>query len=356
MKVAITITDITGNGGTERTSILLANTFLEHGHEVTIISLFKRNSSIYFPIKPDIKVAYLCQRSYTLGKSKLERLKLLLSARLLLKRTIRHYKFDEIISQAFLPTFLFHTICSTKRITACEHFKYELYGGIGTLIRNHIYKRCKRVVTLTENDSNKFKAHGIPNSVIPNMVSFPIEENKGQDKKTIVAAGRLSKQKGFDLLIMAMQPVVRKYPEWNLNIYGGGECEMALKQMVVNLNLDKNIHFKGFNSDISQVFRKSSFFVLSSRFEGFPMILLEAASQNLPCVSFDCPEGPSEILRDGGGLLVEAENVSELSKAIIKFIENDELRKNCAKQAIKNIELYSPQNIYRKWISTFKNE
>ena len=356
MKLAITITDITGDGGTERTSILLANTFSQRGHDVTIISLFKKNPNICFPIIPEVKIVFLCENSYDLSRTKFERLKLILSARKLLRNELRRNRYDEIISQAFLPTFIFFTIGYVKKITACEHFKYELYSSIGITVRNSVYKKCKRVITLTKKDSEKFLNAGVKNSVIPNMVTFPIGENVGQDEKKIVAAGRLSQQKGFDLLIKAMVPVLKKYPDWHLEIYGKGECERELKNLANHLEISTNIYFKGFCANLSQVFRESTFYVLSSRFEGFPMILLEAASQKLPCISFDCPEGPSEILRGKGGLLVDPENIPELSSAIIRFIEDENLRMNCAERALKNIEDYTPNNIYIKWLNTFNNE
>lgn len=356
MQLAITITDITGDGGTERTSILLANTFSQQGHSVTIISLFRKNSNICFPVDPNVKIIFLSENLYSIKQTKFNRLRLLLGVRKLLKRLIKRNEFDEIISQAFLPTFLYYTIRQADKISACEHFKYELYGSFGIQIRNFVYRKCKRVITLTKNDSKKFQIAGVRNSVIPNMVTFPIGENVGQEKKIIVAAGRLSHQKGFDLLLNAMVPVVNKYPDWILEIYGKGECEEELKDLAYQLEISTNINFKGFCSNLSQVFRESTFYVLSSRFEGFPMILLEAASQNLPCISFDCPEGPSEILRDNGGLLVTPENIQDLSVSIMKFIEDTDLRQQCAAQALKNIEDYSPHNIYIKWLNTFNNE
>ncbi|MDE5843969.1 MAG: glycosyltransferase family 4 protein [Muribaculaceae bacterium] len=356
MKLAIIITDITGNGGIERTSTLIANTFYSHGNDVSIVSLFRKNLNLCFPINPGIKIIYSSEDSYSFADSILKKIKVLFSTRKKLKNILQQNDFDEILCQAFLPSFLCATLGYLSNITACEHFKYELYGKIGTLIRNNIYKRCKHVITLTKKDSIKFFSQGVKNSVIPNMLTFPVYKNIGHREKTIVAAGRLSKQKGFDLLIKAMQPIVRRYPDWHLNIYGAGECERDLKELLLKLNLSDNVHLKGFNSKISEVFRVSSFFVLSSRFEGFPMILLEAASQNLPCISFDCPEGPAEILKNGAGLIVEKENISELSKAILKFIEDPLLRENCAKQALINILEYSPEKIYNKWLSVFSNE
>lgn len=354
MKIAITITDITGDGGTERTSILIANLFCEKGHDVTIISLFKKNQKEYYYINPKINIIYLCLKPYTLILSKIEKITLLLSSRKILKKVLRIKKFDEIISQAFLPTFLFFSIGYARDITACEHFKYALYNKIVIYVRNNIYRRCKHVITLTSADSEKFNLAGVKNVIIPNMVTFPLSYNIGQNSKKIISAGRLSLQKGYDLLIKAMVPVFKKYPDWSLDIYGNGELKSELISLTHKYNISNNISFCGFSNNLIEIFRKSSFYVMSSRFEGFPMILLEAISQNLPCISFNCPEGPSEILRNGGGLLVEHENVEELSKAIITFIENKQLRIDCAKQAIINIMDYSPSEIYSKWIDLFE--
>ncbi len=355
MDIALVITDITGVGGIERTTSLLANEFIKNGHRVTIVSLYRGNDNLSYDIDSSVDIIYLLETTYLINFGKIKRLCLLLKTRNALHNYLKNNNHDEIICQAFLPTFLVYTFAYIGRITACEHFKYGIYNRFVTMVRDYIYKRCKRLVTLTEEDSLKFKNAGVLNSVIPNMVSFKISANFGQSKNVMVTAGRLCEQKGFDLLLIAVKKVFEKYPNWRLKIFGKGDLLEILQHQTNELGINSNVEFCGYRSDLECQFRNATFYVMSSRYEGFPMILLEAVSQSLPCVSFDCPEGPSTILRNGGGLLVENGNIEQLSNEMIRFIESPSLREKCARQALVNIKDYTPEKIYSKWMALFSS-
>jgi glycosyltransferase involved in cell wall biosynthesis len=160
--------------------------------------------------------------------------------------------------------------------------------------------------------------------------------------------------------------VVQKYGDWILNIFGEGEQKKELENLVQKFGLQSNIVLKGYSQNIVKEFSESAFFILSSRYEGFPLVLVEALGLGMPCVAFDCPEGPSQLLEKGGGVLApfdrECEiensagfkkNVENLSESILYMIEHEDFRKECVnhKEVIKK-EL-SPDVIYTKWENCF---
>lgn len=348
-RIAIIVTDITGIGGIERVTATLANELANQKNEVEILSLFKRNNSPVYVTGKGIKITYATNEDYNLQKSLLQRIQLLKDAFGAMKKWLKSSTSEVFIAQAFLPTFLMWLSGNIFRTTVCEHFKYELYGdGLMTKFRNWIYTKAKNVITLTDRDRKKFGQRGIDAVTIPNMNPFPIVEHKFSGKR-IIAVGRLHPQKGFDILIRAMVKVNSLYPDWHLDIYGEGNERQNLEQLIHANDLSSTIALRGFCSDIQSQFVNSDIFVLSSRYEGFGMVILEALSSGTPVVSFDCPEGPESLLHDGSGILVSAENVDALANAIINVIGDTELRDSLRKNGYKTARKYSPEFVYEEW-------
>lgn len=357
MNIYFFIQDITRKNGTERVTINLSNLFYEKGHNVTIVSLFKEKGEVAFPINKNINVIYLCDNGYSINTSRLKRLYNFISAYKLLYQYFFNKSFKDsiFIGQNFFVNFLLWLCGKSKMSIACEHFKYELYSRNVRSFRNFIYKSFYRVVVLTNKDKDKYNkfAPKIKVTTIPNMAVIKFNGELNLNAKKIIAVGRLHPQKGFDLLIKAMSLVIEKHPDWSLDIYGIGELEKELDLQIKNLGLQKNVFLKGFCDNIYEKYSEYSIFVLSSRYEGFVMVLLEALCIGIPCVSFNCPEGPEEMLSFGGGLLVENGNINKLSEAIIKMIEDKTLRENCSANKEKIYNQYSPEHIYSLWEKLF---
>jgi len=166
--------------------------------------------------------------------------------------------------------------------------------------------------------------------------------------------GRFYAQKGFDMLIEAWGIVAEKYPEWQLNIYGNGEFKDQLNAQIKEKGLTSSITLKDPVSNIVDKYTESSAYVMSSRFEGFGMVLIEAMACGLPVISFDCPDGPSDIIKDGeDGLLVENGNISKLADSILKLIENEDLRIRMGQKARENVKRYNHDIIMQKWVELF---
>lgn len=214
-------------------------------------------------------------------------------------------------------------------------------------------KQLDRFVVLTHEDATYWK--GLSNlTVIPNPIT--IEQGTVSDctSQQVIAVGRYTYQKGFDLLIPAWQIVHEKHPDWMLYIYGGGNKE-DLRPMVEKLGLSNTIILNGPVSQIREKYLESSIFVLSSRFEGLPLVLMEAMSCGLPPVSFTCPCGPKDIIHDGeDGILCENGNVKSLAEGICRLIEDERLRREMGQKAAHSIQRFTIDNIMHQWDQLFQ--
>jgi len=174
--------------------------------------------------------------------------------------------------------------------------------------------------------------------------------------KTSIAVGRLEKEKGFDLLIDAWKVVKKKHPEWILNIFGEGSLHDSIRKQIDDLNLADSIFLKKPVSNIAEKYIESSIFILSSRNEGFGLVLLEALALGVPVVSFNCNFGPEELIEDGqNGFLVETGNTEILAKKIITLIENENVRKKFSERALITTKKYEISNIMMKWDELFQS-
>lgn len=355
MNLIFVIPDITSKGGTERTTILLANNLADRDYTVTIVS-FSRSLGLIqvYPISPKVQVIFLSEQDFTVELGIWKRFMFLFKTINKLRRCLKTMNFDIIIAQSLIANTVVFFSRFSKRSIACEHYMYNKYPKLVRFIRNIMYRCFMKVVVLTKNDAAKFQKHRVDAVVIPNMITFDLHKNVGVNSKKIISVGRLTKQKGFDMLLPAMVPVFKRYPDWHLFICGEGINYDMLVSLRDELSLQNNVIFSGFVKDIEKEYVSSDFFVMSSRFEGFPMVLLEALSCGLPIVSFDCPEGPSEMLKYGAGLLVEYKSTSQLSVSILKMIEDREFRNECARKTHYTANKYSPSIICQMWIDLFK--
>ena len=213
--------------------------------------------------------------------------------------------------------------------------------------------RClDRFVVLTNEDASNW--NGFENlSVIPNPISiFPVVLSDCSSK-LVIAVGRYTWQKGFDLLIKAWKMVYEKHPDWVLNIYGPGNV-FAYNKLAEREGISSVVHCHEADSNIFSRYAESSIFVLSSRYEGFGLVIAEAMAAGLPVISFSCPCGPKDIITDGeDGILVERENVEKMADSISLLIENEAVRKNMGRKGILSAERFREDRIMQKWIELF---
>jgi glycosyltransferase involved in cell wall biosynthesis len=220
------------------------------------------------------------------------------------------------------------------------------------------YPKLDALVVLTEQDREAYRElldGGVPLHRIPNTVR-PLPGAKADlSARTVYAAGRFRYQKGFELLIPAWAETAKSHPDWRLRLRGRGHLESRFRNLIEQYGLEDSVTIEDPAEDIGADMAEASVFVLSSRFEGFPLILLEAMSKGMGIVSFDCPTGPADIVDDHrNGLLVPHEDVEALSSAIREIVEDEELRRRMAAAAVDTAREYTIEAIGPLWVDLFE--
>lgn len=339
MKIFFIIASLGSCGGTERVATSLANQ-LSDVYQITILSKGfgnKKNAYLLKNTVNDIKFTGGTVRFLTQCK-----------------RYIAQSKPDLIIihTMSKLTPVLLLAGIRADNVWSLEHISFDFHNSLFRYLRHKLYKKLDKVITLTHEDAKNYAFIADKVSVIANSNSLPIRHSVNSlDSKIFVSIGRLTSQKGYDLLIKAWSLVEKKHPDWSLHIYGDGEDKEKLERLIRHFNL-QNIIIKGSTLDVQSAYDSASIYVMSSRFEGFGMVLIEAQSRGLPIVSFDCPSGPAEIISDSiDGYLVENGNTDMLARSIIHLIENESIRKKFSDNALLSAERFEPEKIMSQWMS-----
>lgn len=230
----------------------------------------------------------------------------------------------------------------------------QLSVGLKLKLMTILGRQFDKFIVLTNDNKREWD---LPNlKVISNPLSFYPEKSSPLTHKNVIAVGRQSFQKGYDLLLNAWKIVNVKDPDWTLSIYGKSDAEQRLPELAAALNINESVHFYEPVKDIDMKFLESSIFVFPSRFEGFGMVLIEAMACGVPCVSFDCPYGPADIVTDGeDGFLIENGNVDAFAQMISVLIADENLRMAMGKRAKENVIKFQAENIIRQWDGLFKS-
>lgn len=175
-------------------------------------------------------------------------------------------------------------------------------------------------------------------------------ERPARRARVVVGAGRLEHRKGFDRAIEAWRPLAVSHPDWQLHIYGSGPLERELREHVAAAGLQDVVRLMGYTKDFKQVLAHADAFLMTSRAEGFPMVLVEAMSQGTPIVTMDCPRGPAEIVTTGrNGVLVDDGDIPGVTAALDKLLNDDELRRRMGEQAMDDSREYQMEHIVARW-------
>ncbi|WP_369247018.1 glycosyltransferase [Streptomyces sp. R41] len=237
-----------------------------------------------------------------------------------------------------------------------ESFRYARTTSRFRRVLKH-YKDVDRMLALTREDADLWIGQGMNNaSFMPNPIPFLPEVPSPRTENVVVSVGRLHDQKGIDILLDTWAEVAPRHPDWRLRIYGSGEDEdeEILKKQCTALGLDDSVEWMGSTSDVPGAMRGGSVFVLSSRGEGFPLVLMEAMATGLPAAAFDCAPGVREIIRDGeDGLLATLGNTGELARRLDTLMSDKGLRDAMGEAARVNIQRYTADEIVRRWEELF---
>ncbi|MUU77188.1 glycosyltransferase family 4 protein [Winogradskyella endarachnes] len=355
MKIDFIISTLKG-GGAERVLVLMVNSLAKNpNYKISVITLFEGKDN--YALDPSIK------------KVKLKQVKLPSHTLRSITNLSLHYKNKanrpEIIISFITLTNLISIIVAklfSIKIIAQEHNSHLRYmkgrKRITNFTKKYIYKKADAVTVLTSFDIDFYKKYGVNALVLPNPCSFePIKTNTHKRENIILAVGNLNRyhHKGFDNLLELIVPIFKKFPDWKLKIAGSGDLGMNhLKQLAVQYDILDKIIFTGFINNVSEVMYKSSIFILPSRFEGLPMVLLEAMSQGMACIAYNCKTGPSDIINNNvNGFLIEDQNMSKMQDSLSQLISNKELRINLSNEGIKSLNRFKIETITSKYEKLF---
>ncbi len=374
LKIVYCIPSLYYPSGMERVVTLKANYFAEvYGYEVVIILTDGKDKKPFYSLSPLVRIINLdINYDELYGKSFLKKIVLYLKKQRIFKKRLRDCLFslkpDISISTLRREINFFNSIKDGSIKIGEIHFSKANYRDFKSekfinivqksiaffWMRQLIYqlKKLDRFITLTEED--KMLWTELKNiQTINNPLSFFPDRISQCDNKQIIAAGRYVPQKGFDLLIEAWSLVEKKYPDWKLLIFGDGDRKL-LENIIIKNNL-QNCYLNHSTNDIASEFINSSIYVLSSRFEGFGLVITEAMACGVPPIAFDCPCGPKDIINNlKDGILVNSGDINELAEKICFLIENEEIRKDMGSNARKNAERFKIEHIAEQWKLLFE--
>lgn len=355
------------SGGAERAVVLLAEGFIQRGQRVSLITIYGKDSYFYdVPKGVNIVALNINKHSPTLVDGLLNNI----SRILILRKVINSLKPDIVISFLEITNVLtLLALLNTKYPVIVNEQNNPLFAttGFWSKIRRLVYPLANKVVSCSQGVDDYFnwlatsKRAVIYNPLVTNKYGdssidqINYIQGLNPSKKWIVSMGRLTHQKGYDILLAAFQKIYHNYPDWQLIILGEGELRAELESKMNFLGLDNHVVFAGRIKNPFLILKQCELFVLSSRFEGFGNVLIEAMACGLPVISTDCPSGPAEIIDNGvDGILVPNEDASSLATAMEKLMYNEQERQRLANLASSRIERFELENIIDKWEELIK--
>ncbi len=360
MKITLVIYAM-GLGGAERVMATLANYWATHGWDVTLMTLVDGSKQPFYPLDPQVKlqplgVAGVSGNPISAIWNVWQRVKVL-------RAEIIASQPDVVISFLSTTSVLTLIACwnSGLPVIVSKHVYPALSeaGKVWQLLMKLTYRYADLVTVLTKDAVPFFPLErGYRTIVMPNPVLIPDAEVVTEQlipKPSLIAVGRLDPVKGFDLLLHAFHQLQDKYPDWHLTILGEGPSRAELEELRSQLNLTDRVHIPGQVQNVNAHLQQADIFVMSSRFEGFPMALCEAMACGLPVISTDCLSGPREIVTDGvDGILVTIEDVDALAAGLDTLMSDPTKRQQLAQAAPQVLERFGLEQVMCKWTDAIK--
>lgn len=368
MKIAFTIDAMYNSGGMERILTTIAN-HLSQNYTVYIITAFQKDRPYFYRL--DHKV-----HSFDLGVvvPNVSHFTFYAPVKkaywMRLKEFLFSEHFDVVTSLGgldldFLPKIhdgskkivWFHFAIDIAKTTWIKgkDIKSRIIANLITLRRIYYARKYDKIVVLSKTDLRRWLRYTNKVVTIYNPVTIFVDGSSECKSKRVIAVGRLDYQKGFDYLIKAWKQIYKEYPDWKLDIYGDGPLRKELEVQIKDNGLSHVLHLQGVSSNIVREYRNHSFIVLSSRAEGFPLVLIEASACGLPIVSYDCPSGPSEIVEHGenGFLVSPVGNIDAMANRVMQLIADKSLRQKMGQRSLELSQRFKLENIATEWIKLY---
>lgn len=359
MKLAFFINSL-NKGGAERTMVHLAEYFFAKGHEVIVVTQYRREQE--YAISGGIRRIYSEPSAEELSGN---RIKNFICRYRKVRQIWKREKPDLV--QAFIGKNNFMAIASTwmlptrVSVSVVGDPKEEYYTKAMRILAKSLFGFADGIVVKTTDAMQFFprllhkKIVVMKNSLNPQFLRTPYE---GERDKTVISVGRLDENKNQQMIIRAFAGLADRYPEYRLILYGEGELREALTTKVSELGLLERISLPGAISDVAGMIEKAGIFVLSSNTEGMPNALIEAMALGIPCISTDCPcGGPKDIIQHGeNGMLVPVNDSDALANALEKIMKDSALARKLGKNAVKIQELLHPDQTNRAWEEYFRSK
>jgi len=356
MKLLYITNGISGSGGLERVLSVKASRLAEDfGYEVHLLSLNEIGKESFFFFSPKVQ-----RHSISVNGNVMQ---YFFKYKNGIQKMVDEIQHDIIsVCDDALKGFFLPQIISTNAKWIHESHASLLLGDKGAglpfgkklqhHLKQYLGKRFSKIILLTEGNRKEWKLNQVV--VIPNPAPFETNKISTLQNKRIIAVGSYSFNKGYDLLLKIWEQIETELPDWELHVYGRSTQE-NLKQVAENLDL-KNIHFHNPVADIGAKYLESSIMVLPSRSEGFGMVLIEAMTFGLPVISFNCPNGPKDIIKEGeDGFLIENGNTSEFVEKLKSLMRSENSRLEMGKKARQNVQRFSANKIIKQWDTLFKS-
>ena len=353
-KIAIVRYNLSKIGGAEKVAINMANELSQNYKTYLISILLDEDKSINYDISFDVEV-----KSFFYGDLRVRRV--IIPAMIKLRKYLINNEIDIVFSIAPSTNIIIFlaTLGLNIKTVFCDHHSLEFQDTFSRKIQRYIgAKFFDKIVTLTEEDKNRYrKDFSLRNEKVTSIYNWmeSTEKKKGykSSSKKLITVGRFDSQKGYDYLSRVAVNVLSEYPDWQWDIYGSGEESIKIK-LIEELEKGKvlsQVNFMGNVKGIENIYPNHAIYIMTSRYEGLPLVLLEAKQYGLPIVSFDCPTGPSEIILDGeNGYLIKNFDVKQMSQKIIELIRNDELRLRFSRNAMLDTDKFNKKRIIEQWI------
>ncbi len=357
IKICFYSGDITRSGGTERVSSMIANRLWHNNQfEICFLSLWEKKQEPFFFLEKEINRFTLYDRPVSGAIH-------LLGWIHRTRKFVREHQIDILIDiDGILDLYSVPALWGTKtKLISWEQFNYYQNpdGNYRKLTRRMAAKWADAIVVLTEEDKGYYEKNlkirhiirHIYNPMIQNEATYSYDT----ESKMIISAGRLTYQKGFDILADVAAVVLKKHKDWTWVIAGEGEDRPLLEEKIRQYGLEKQLILCGNIEQIETYYQRAAFYVLTSRFEGFGLVLTEAKAFHLPCISFRCPAGPAEIIEDNvNGYLVDCFDQEDMAQKICRLIEDSKLRQQFSQKALEGTEKFEINAVAEQWKKLFE--